>query len=282
MAINPVSPVGSSPTDQDRQTDSSLTSSTGNYFDAPLLTLPTVSTGNHVDLPILTTSIGTDPIHLQSSTDQLDTDKYQPNRYQTHLLTAYKTPAGQPPTDQPASSPFSIDQPEIDQGSTYQLASGVSDSVSGPSDIPSVVPSKISVYIEEDTDPPPVNESPIGVTQQVTASFKSLTTKKCSYAIYGVSDDKIFLELKLCGVSKKAVDFSEQVVAYEPCLGVRRSRQKGHMLSVLYYETESHDFELLQYGRPDFEASLRAETHYAITQETAQSGAILRQILGLR
>lgn len=282
MAINPVPPVRSLPTNPDRQTDSSLTSSTGNYFDAPLLTLATVSTGNNVDLSILTTSIETDPIHLQSSTDQLETDQSQNNQFPTDLLTAYKTPAGQPPIDQPASSPFSTDQPEIDQVATNQLASGVSDSVSGPSDIPSVVPSKISVYIEDDTDPGPVNESPIGVTQEVIASFKSLTTEKCSFVIYGVSDDKISLELKQCGDSKNAVDFSEQVVANEPCIGVRRTRQKGHMLSVLYYETKSNDFERLQYGRPDFEASLRAETHYAISQETAKSRAILRRILGLR
>ncbi|MCJ1427850.1 hypothetical protein MMC29_005756 [Sticta canariensis] len=282
VAINPVPSVGSSPTNPDRQTDSSLTSSTGNYFDAPVLILRPVSTGNHFDHSVLTTSIGTDPIHLQSSTDQLENGQSQTNRFLTDLLTAYKTPAGQPPIDQSASNPFLIDQPEIDRVATYQLASGVSDSVSGLSDIPSVVPSQLSLYDEQGFEPPPVNEPPIGVTEEVTASFKSLTTKKCSFAIYGVSDNKVFLELKQCGDSKKAVDFSEQVVAHEPCLGVRRTRRKGHILSVLYYETESRDFKLLQYGRPDFEAGLRAETHYAISQETAQSKAILRQILGLR
>lgn len=277
-------PVDSSPTNPDGQTDSSLTSSAGNHFDDPVLNLPTVSSGNNVDLSILTSSIGTDPIHLQSSTDQPATDLSQTNQFLTDLLTAYKSPAGQPPIDQPASSPFFIDHPETGRDANYQLASGVSDSVSGPSDIPSLLPQQLSLYFESQyLDPPPANEPPIGLTPKVIATFKSLTNQKCYFAIYGVSDNRIFFELKVCGVSKKAVDFSDHVVAHQPCIGVRRSREKGHLLSVLYYESDkSRDFGLLQYGRPDFEASLRAETHYAITQETALGRANLRQILGLQ
>lgn len=254
VAINPVLPVGSSPSNPDGQTDSPSTSWIGHLIDAP----------------VLTTSTGTDPVDLHSSVAQLGTDQFQTSQLPPGLLAAYENPAA---------------QPEIDQAATYLFASGDSNTVQGPSDI---VPAANSQFVAQtlesppNLEAPPILEAPIEVTKAVQASFRAILTDQCFFGIYVVSADDMNFELKKCGDSKDLNYLAQKLTAYKPCLGIlKKKSQQGQMLSVLYYEKETDDVKLLKDGRGEFEADLHQATKYDVDRRNANDWATLTKTLSL-
>lgn len=256
VAINPVLPVGPSPSHPDGQTDSPSTSGTENL----------------IDTPAMTTSTGTDPIDLHSSIGQLGTDQSQTSQFLPGLA-AYKIPAAQLEIDQAATG-----QPATGQPATYLFASDDSTTVQGPSDIvPAANPQFVAQYLEA----PPVSNAPLGVTEGVENSFHGILTDQCTFGIYVVSADVMNYELKLCGTSKDLNFLSEKMIMYQPCLGILKKSQKSQMLSVLYYDKESDNVKLLKDGRGDFEAELHEATHYTVDRRNAYDQANLMKTLNL-
>lgn len=262
VAINPVPSVGSSPSIPVGQTDGSSIISSGNYFDTP-------------GLP---SSVETDQIDLH-----LPTDQFQTTQFPAEFFTAYKTPASQPAIDQSTSLPagqIEINRDSTNQPATYQLAPGDSNMVRGPSDILPAASLEIS-QAKPSEDPFPISAAPLEVTQEVANSFTSIMTEACFFGIYGVSADKSSFQVIECGHSNDPADFSKQILLDAPCLGVRGTRNRGQMLSILYFEQESDDFKLLRDGRGDFEATFRANTHYTVVRRTAQDETTFRKILSV-
>lgn len=269
VAINSVPLLGSSPSIPNGRTDGSSITSTGNYLDAPILTSSTLAIENTNDVPGLTTATGTDLIGLDSSTAQVG----------TNLLTADKNPASQPSIDQSAYFPFLTGQPEAEQVATEQpvsfdLASGDSNMLQGPSNKIPAAP----IQVSQNFDIPPVQDPPLDIPKAVATTFHKIQSGQCSYGIYGVSGDRIFLEVKECGTSTNLAYFIQQIVLYAPCLAVKMS-QPGQVISLLYHESESNNLDLLAYDRPDFEALLHQESKSIVSRKEAQDETTLQQAL---
>ncbi|MCJ1268573.1 hypothetical protein MMC22_008461 [Lobaria immixta] len=262
VAVDPVPPAGYSPSIPVGQTDGSSIISSGNYFETP-------------GLP---SSVETDQIGLHLPTDQFQTTQFPTTQSPAEFFTAYKTPSSQPAIDRSNSLPAG--QLEINRDATNQLAPGDSDMVRGPSDIFPAASLEVS-QSKPSEDPFPVSAPPLEVTQEIVTSFGYIMTEACSFGIYGVSADKISFQVIECGHSTDPADFSKHILLNTPCLGVRGTRKKGQMLSILYYEEESDNMKLLRDARPDFEATFRATTHYTVVQKVAKDATTFQKILSV-
>lgn len=267
VAINPVPPAGFSPSIPVGPTDGSSIISSGNYFETP-------------GLP---SSVETDQIGLHLPTDQFQTTQFPTTQSPADFFTAYKTPASQPAIDQSTSLPagqLEINRDATNQPATYQLVPGDSNMVRGPSDIFPAASLEIS-QSKPSEDPFPVSAAPLEVTQEIKNSFGYIMTEACSFGIYGVSADKISFQVIECGDSTDPAYFSKRILLNTPCLGVRGTRKKGQMLSILYYEEVSDNMKLLRDARPDFEATFRATTHYTVVQKVAKDETTFQKILSV-
>ena len=237
-----------------------------------------------IDNPVLGSAIEGGPFGSLLSTNQHETDQSQASEFPLDFFTDYKTPNNQPVTAQAVPFAFLPTQPEIDrtapdQPAAYQIASGDSTIVGGLSDTVFTAPLQIS-QDPEFLEVAPVSGAPLEVTEEVMTSFARIAKKECFYGIYGTSADELNFKTKVCGKSEELDDFSVQLKGNSPCLGVRRTRKEGRLFSILYYDiTDEARVKPFQYGRPDFEASLRQKTGYQVVQKVAQGETSLLTVL---
>lgn len=251
------------------------------------MTSSTRGTAKVIDNPVLGSAIEGGPFGSLLSADQHETDQSQASEFPLDFFTDYNTPNNQPVIAQAVPFAFlptqlEIDRTAPDQPAAYQVASGDSTTVGGLSDMVFTAPLQISQEADS-LEFAPVSGTPLEVTEEVMASFARIANKECYYGIYGTSANEINFETKECDKSEKLDDFSVQLKGNSPCLGVRRTRKEGRLLSILYYEirsaTDEARVKTFQYGRPDFEASLRQKTGYQVVQKVAQGETSLRTVL---
>lgn len=239
--------------------------STLSILDGQPQSAPILSTGNPNDASVLVSSAGNDLIGLHSSTDQLITGQFQPSQFLTGQLTAYKIP--QPAIDQLATNQPANDQTISADGNTVQIFS----------DTVRTADRELGEYL----DVPPISEPSLVVTPYIKSSFSSIRAARCFFGIYGVSNNQMNFQMKKCGGSNDLPNLPQMMSTLTPCLGVLKASEEGQILSILYNEHKSENFDLLQDSRGDFEAELHQATKFKVIRKDAHDRATLLTALGV-